>query len=85
MLKWTKSPIMVVVLILAIGFIVVAARADLSPALAGQDTAPPTAALGADAPMTGGSSDASVLPAPVAMVLGVIGLSILGWRMRKYA
>ena len=70
---------------LAIGFVVVAVRADLSPALASQDAAAAAAVVSVDASMTGGSSDASVLPAPVALILGVIGLSILGWRMRKYA
>lgn len=79
MLNGTKSPIVLGVLLLGICFVVLA---GLSPALAGEDEATSVAMAGS--PMTG-SSQASILPAPVAMVLGVVGLSIIGFRMRKYA
>ncbi len=82
MLKRTKSPLVLAVLLLGICFVVMV---GLSPTLAGEETAAATTVVLAEAPMSGGSSEASVLPAPVAMFLGIVGLSIIGFRMRKYA
>ncbi len=83
MTKRTKSPLVLAVVLLAIGFVVIAASADLSPAVASQDASTSIAAV--HSPMTSGSAEGSVFPAPVAMVLGVVGLSVIGFRLRKYA
>jgi len=32
-----------------------------------------------------GSVDASVVPVPAAVILGVLGLGVVGWKLRKYA
>lgn len=35
--------------------------------------------------VTGGSLDAVVVPVPAAVLLGVLGLGVVGWKLRKYA
>ncbi len=82
MTKRTKSPLVLAVVLLAIGFVVIAASADLSPAVASQDA---STVVAVHSPMTSGHAEGSVFPAPVAMVLGVVGLSVIGFRLRKYA
>ena len=37
------------------------------------------------ATVTGGSVDAAVIPVPAAVILGVLGLGVVGWKLRKYA
>jgi len=40
---------------------------------------------GVDYTTNSGSVDASVVPVPAAVILGVLGLGVVGWKLRKYA
>jgi len=41
--------------------------------------------LGANRDVTGGWASGTIVPAPTAFILGLLGLTAVGWRMRRYA